>query len=269
MKMNVKIENLLEELYQINPDFKAHEKTLKTLIKELLESNPNVEMEGSFSDLLREKIVHKASQLKDQKAQKSNFNFNHFIKQILFPFTGGVLATVMVISVINPLFETGQFDPAIISGIEARIAEVDASLNTCVKSSLTLSEESTATFYHKPEGLQKIKEEYLGETGKTIHKYFYEDEKLAHVIHETHEYNRPIYWNETKATEMNDDEFFDPEKTVVKSSAYYFENDRLIQWIDEEGAVINIEQDITQALQGNHLVQRSQALIWRYDSKKE
>ncbi len=273
------LESILADLYQIDPSFKQHEKELRIAIEKLLAANPAIEMNPDFSSDLRLQLVRRAKALTASRmAVSSESSFVLLLKRMFYPFTGGVLATLLVIAMINPQFISSQpegavSDLSVISSIDARIVEVDSHLTTCVKTELPLLGQSTeggaVTFYHKPAGLQKIKEELLGEAGKTLNKYYYDQEKLVYVIHEVHEYNRPIYWDEKKAAESGDPEVFDPKKSVIRQSIYYFDGDHLVRWVDENSQVIDITQDATQALQGEFLLNRSNELRWRYEASLE
>lgn len=257
-------QDILAELYHIDPGFKKHAKELQVLIERLTSSNPHIEMNSDFSEDLRNQLIKRARQLTASKKESGDSKFTAFFKTFFMPFTGGILATLLLISLVNPAIIPHPTHPEAIAQIEQRVKEVDASLKTCVKTELPILNQTaktgSVTFYHKPKGLQKMKEELLGETGKVVNKYYFDHEKLVYVIHEEHLYNRPIYWDETMAKAHGETEVFDEEKSAILTTTYYF---------DEKGQAINTSHEVDQTLQGQYLLHRSQELVGRYEASKK
>ncbi len=100
--------------------------------------------------------------------------------------------------------------------ISAQVQAIDEGLTTCKKTEMPWmnhsTEGGTATFYEKEGYVRKIKEELLGETGKTVSKYYFVEGELIYVIQEIHHYNRPIT-----------DEAFDPEESEIETTEFYFD----------------------------------------------
>lgn len=261
--MKHSIQDILAELYQIDPEFKKYEKELRVLIERLIKSNPQVAINQAFSADLRDQLIQRAQKLKTLKKAPRDSKFTALFKTFFMPFTGGIMATLLIISLLNPTLISSSVNSQAIQAIEVRVKEVDASLKTCVKTELPILGESiqrgTVTFYQKPKGLQKMKEELLGETGKIINKYYFDHEKLVYVIHEEHLYNRPIYWDEKMAQAHGETDVFDEKKSAILTTIYYF---------DEKGQVINTSHEQNQTLQGQYLLHRSQELIEHYLPKK-
>lgn len=82
---------------------------------------------------------------------------------------------------------------------------------------------------------------WFGETGKRMTEYYFDNEKLIFAFDQVFLYNRPIYWDEKTAKEYDDKEVFDAKKTTVEENRYYFNNEDLFQWLDNE----KNEKDVT------------------------
>jgi len=65
----------------------------------------------------------------------------------------------------------------------------------------------------------KLSATFYGETGKASEDYYYHDGKLIFVLRTDYRYNKPLSGRVIRTT-MN---------------RYYFSNDKLIRWIDEDG----------------------------------
>ena len=82
---------------------------------------------------------------------------------------------------------------------------------------------------------------WLGETGRKQIEYYFHSGKLIFAFEQNFAYNRPIDWDEKKAKENGDHEFFDPKKTTIKEDRYYFHQEKLFLWLDHDKK----EQDLT------------------------
>jgi hypothetical protein len=73
-------------------------------------------------------------------------------------------------------------------------------------------------YFHGP-SIMKMVATYFGEGGKATEEYYYWDGKLIFVLRTDYRYNRPLTGK------------------VVKTdvSRFYFNDDKLIRWIDENG----------------------------------
>lgn len=94
-------------------------------------------------------------------------------------------------------------------------------------------------YYDKGE-LKLIQMIWFGETGKTQMEYYFDAGKLFFVFEQVFSYNRPIYWDKKTAKENNDDEFFDLSKSTIKENRYYFNNDKLGLWLDNDKAKVDL-----------------------------
>ncbi|MEZ4687905.1 MAG: hypothetical protein R3B47_18145 [Bacteroidia bacterium] len=61
------------------------------------------------------------------------------------------------------------------------------------------------------------------ESGRVVTDFLFEKRQSGLFFFDTQTiYNRPIYWDSTKAGEMGDTEFFDPEKSKITEFRMYF-----------------------------------------------
>lgn len=86
--------------------------------------------------------------------------------------------------------------------------------------------------YYEGRKLQFITSEYFSETGKQRTEYYFDSGKLVFLLDVSLTYNRPIGYDEKKAKENGDTEWYDDKKTKKVIDRYYFHNDKLIQWIN-------------------------------------
>jgi hypothetical protein len=71
-------------------------------------------------------------------------------------------------------------------------------------------------YFHGPT-IMKMVATYFGETGKASEEYYYWDGKLIFVLRRDHRYNKPL----------------SGKIVSTKEDRFYFSNDKLIKWIDE------------------------------------
>ena len=96
------------------------------------------------------------------------------------------------------------------------------------------TEGGQGTAFYENSKLKLIQVVWLGENGKNMVEYYFDNGKLIFAFDQAFKYNRPIYWDEKKAKEFDDKEVFDPKKTTVTEDRYYFNNEVLYLWLDNE-----------------------------------
>ena len=138
-----------------------------------------------------------------------------------------------------------QDNDSLVKDIRLKYSEIRANLDTYDTTMVEIWDESTeggqATAYYDNGNLKLIEVVWLGETGKNQIEYYFSDGQLIFAFDQDFDYNRPIYWDEETAKENGDNEVFDPKKTTVKEDRYYFNNEKLFLWLDNERQ----EQDLT------------------------
>ncbi|NND77555.1 MAG: hypothetical protein HKN39_05180 [Flavobacteriales bacterium] len=102
------------------------------------------------------------------------------------------------------------------------------------------SEGGQAIAYFIEGEIRLIKVKRFGEMGRVHQEFYFKDDRSIFVLDEAYSYNRPIYWDEAKAKENNDTEFYDPNKTTIAENRYYFEDELLFLWLDPEHEAVDL-----------------------------
>ena len=146
------------------------------------------------------------------------------------------------------IFGTGhcfaQSNDSIISDIRTKYQHIRDNLKSYDTTMIDIWDESTeggqGTAFYDGNSLRLIETIWFGETGKRKTEYYFDNGQLFFAFDTDCEYNRPIYWDEKKAKEFNDSITFDPNKTIVKEDRYYFHNEKLIRWLDNDKKEIDL-----------------------------
>lgn len=77
--------------------------------------------------------------------------------------------------------------------------------------------------YFEGPAIVKITATFYGEMGKSFEEYYYRDGKLVFVFRKESRYNRPLTGKIISTA----------------SSRFYFHDDKLIRWIDEQGKLVS------------------------------
>lgn len=94
--MENKIRKILDDLYMIDEDLKNSEKELEAIVRKLLESRPEVEINKQFIDELKVELLERADEIK-QKSAKQSALFNISIKNFSFMLTGAAICAILFI----------------------------------------------------------------------------------------------------------------------------------------------------------------------------
>ncbi|MEO9872146.1 hypothetical protein [Ekhidna sp.] len=92
--------------------------------------------------------------------------------------------------------------------------------------------------YFDGEKCVKIRLEYFGETGKLFREYYVDNNELLFAFDQEFNYNMPYYMDSTRAVQSGFDQWFDPNKTELLESRFYFDDGEMIRWIDSSGTRI-------------------------------
>lgn len=151
----------------------------------------------------------------------------------------------MTILLLTGNFLFAQNKDSLIKKIRVHYIQIRENLGSYDTTIIQILRESTeggqATGYYDNVELKLIEVVWLGETGKHQIEYYINDGKLIFAFDQYFDYNRPIYWDKKTAKENGDDEVFDTTKTKVKGDRYYFDNEKLFLWLDNDKK----EQDLT------------------------
>ena len=150
---------------------------------------------------------------------------------------------ILILLINNFLF--AQNKDSLVNDIQIKYTEIRANLSSYDTTMIEIWEESTeggkTTAYYDNGDLKLIEVVWFGEMGKRQIDYYFWNGILIYVFDLDFEYNRPIYWNKKTAKEDCDNEVFDYKKTIVKEDRYYFINEKLFLWLDNDKK----EQDLT------------------------
>lgn len=152
-----------------------------------------------------------------------------------------LISTIMFLT-FNFLF--AQKKDILVKDIRLKYINIKENLNFYDTTMIEIWDESTeggqATAYYEKGQIKLIEVIWLGETGRRQIEYYFNDGKLIFAFDQEFNYNRPIYWDEETAKENEDSEVFDPKKTIVKEDRYYFNDEKLFLWLDNNKKEVDL-----------------------------
>ncbi|WMI68179.1 hypothetical protein [Mangrovimonas sp. YM274] len=173
-----------------------------------------------------------------------------------------ILTILIVLFLCSPCI--AQINDSIVAEIKKSYSEIRNNINSYDSKLINESEETIesgqVTGYYKNGELKYIQVIGLGETGKIQTEYYFKNEKLIFVFDQNFSYNRPIYWDKKTAEENGDDEVFDSKKTTVIKDWYYFNDEKLFLWIDNEKNKVDLTLG-TNTIVGRGLIAHCYKLI--------
>ena len=129
-------------------------------------------------------------------------------------------------------------------------------------------EKSKINAYYKGELLKLIIEEYYTDTCRTFTNYYINKNELIYVYKEKYLYNKPVYYTQDSAKALNDTVWYDDKKTVLKTDYYYFANDKLKKWVNNQNKTI-LATDITFTQQQDELLGNCMFIMRMLKGKEE
>lgn len=167
------------------------------------------------------------------------------------------LTTIMTLLFLGTM-TLAQSTDSIVNDIRARYNDIRTHLGSYDTTSLVIWVGSAEgghaiAYYADSNDLKLIELTWFGENGKRIIEYYFDNQNLIFSFVREFDYNRPIYWDEEKAKEMGDNEVYDPKKTTIKEDRYYFENEQLFLWLDNDGNQVDLTLG-TNTLVGQRLI---------------
>lgn len=137
-----------------------------------------------------------------------------------------------------------QNNDSLLSDIREKYKVIRENLASYDTAMIEIWDESTeggqATAYYYNFDLKIIEVVWLGETGKKIIDYYFDNGQLFFAFDQDFDYNRPIYWDKKTAEENGDNEIFDSNKTTVSADRYYFKNEKLFLWLDNDKKEVDL-----------------------------
>ena len=131
-----------------------------------------------------------------------------------------------------------QQNDSLIKNIRTQYSNIRSQLTSFDTTMIEIWDESTeggqAIGYYQNKELQLIEVVWLGEMGKRQIDYYFYEGKLFFAFAQDIGYNRPMYWDEKTAKENGDRECFDPKKSTITENRYYFNDEKLFLWLDNQ-----------------------------------
>ncbi|MCW4467782.1 hypothetical protein OGH69_02305 [Flavobacterium sp. MFBS3-15] len=172
------------------------------------------------------------------------------------------LYSIVALLLMTPILY-GQADPAIKSTDDTCRA-IRKNLSAFRVKTVDIPDESTdggeMKGYYDGTVLKYIEATWFGESGKRVTEYYFDKGRLIYVSDRNFEYNVPYYTDAETAKENGTTETFDPEKTIVTEDRYYFKNEKLFLWLDNNKASVDLSMG-TNSITGQGLVAHTHKLI--------
>ncbi len=149
------------------------------------------------------------------------------MKRILTIAVATIMVSAVLTNIAGPLSVAAspQSEDSIVS-IRQHYTQINRSASRYKKVKKDLSGFSTEggqmVAYFDGPSIMKIAATFYGESGKASEEYYYWDGKVIFVFRTDFRYNKPLSGKVVKTTE----------------SRFYFNDDKLIRWIDESGKQI-------------------------------
>lgn len=146
------------------------------------------------------------------------------MKRILTIAVATILVSAVLTNIAGPLsFAASAQVEESIASIRQHYAQINRNAAKYKKVKKDLSGFSTEggqmIAYFDGPNIMKIAATFYGESGKASEEYYYWDGKVIFVLRTDYRYNKPLSGKVVKTTE----------------SRFYFNDDKLIRWIDESG----------------------------------
>lgn len=131
-----------------------------------------------------------------------------------------------------------------INSVRLEYKKIRSNLKSYTSQFLDVMNESTeggkGIAYYNNNDLKLIEITLFGENGKNIVEYYFKNETLFFVFSQRYNYNMPIYIDEKTAKGSGFDAAFDINKSNITENRYYFKNNEIFLWIDNEKNEVNL-----------------------------
>ena len=157
-----------------------------------------------------------------------------------------ILIAVFILA-FSPCLAFAQTTESIVHDIRHKYNQIQTQLPKYQTKQIPIFNESTEggearAFFDDQQDIKCIEIIWLGESGKKIMTYYFDKTQLFFAYEQRIIYNRPIYWNIELAKEIGDTEIFDPQKSTITIQRYYFENEKLVLWLDHANKSVNLDK---------------------------
>lgn len=123
----------------------------------------------------------------------------------------------------------------ILADTKKTVEEINKGLQKLTKKQvddITSATGGTITGYYRDEEVRKIYAEHFGDKSRVFTEYYFDEGMLIYVVKQEFIYNKPQSYTEEAARSFNDTVWYDDKKTKLEISRFYFNNNKLIKWIN-------------------------------------
>ena len=148
-----------------------------------------------------------------------------------------------IIAFLLPLVLFSSCSEDDIEPIKKECKEIDKNLTTYRLKSVDVAAKPGAAgaiigYLTKTRELVKATVESSDDKGRKFEEYYFDDGKIACVRQISFVYNKPQYYTRDVAQKNGDSTWFDDHKTLEKTTTFYFYDNRMIKWINDENKVV-------------------------------
>ncbi|NML64451.1 hypothetical protein HHL22_04455 [Hymenobacter sp. RP-2-7] len=130
----------------------------------------------------------------------------------------------------------GQATTAATAAIQTQYQRISSNRATYKTRSISLDGESgeggQGTAYYEGKEMKLLAVVHYEEMGKREAHYYYHNGQVFFALSSLYRYNRPIYYDKKTARNNGDPEAFDLKKAELTENRYYFQNGKLIRWLN-------------------------------------
>jgi hypothetical protein len=105
---NNQIKQILEEIYLLDPSLKKQEENLENLLKNLISSKPEVEIDTQFKEELKQELLQQAKQIKTEEVEVSKLG-GIFAGKLPYALSGAVFSLLIVAGGVYYAYQAGYF----------------------------------------------------------------------------------------------------------------------------------------------------------------
>lgn len=108
MNQKEQIKQIMEEIYLIDPSLKQYQKNLENLLKNLISSKPEVEMDSYFKEELKKELLERAKEIKTKETEFFKLG-SIFADKLSYALGGVVFSLLIVAGGVYYAYQSGYF----------------------------------------------------------------------------------------------------------------------------------------------------------------
>lgn len=178
---------------------------------------------------------------------------------------------IVLLLLLTPTLIWAQTTASKLQDIRTKYSTIRENLTSYEETVVEIMNESLegghATAYTDHSEIKLIEVAYYGEMWKQITAYYYDQDKIFFVFDQHFRYNHPFYLTKEKAEEMGLKTYHDPKKTTVEETRFYFFNEKLFRYLDEDKKEVDLVTE-ENALKGEFLLKEAQRMKAIFEKEK-